>query len=132
MNIYTNTLRRLSWRFFTLTVVTYNNVIKVFGKAGEIEKMDPHFLKMKHLGVEPNSITYCSLVSAYSKVGRIDKVDPIMRHVEHSDVVLDTPFFNFIISAYGQAGDLRKMSVLFLAMRERKCEPDNITFACMI
>ncbi|ESW14490.1 hypothetical protein PHAVU_008G285500 [Phaseolus vulgaris] len=119
-------------RVFSPTIVTYNTVIEVFGKAGEIEKMDQHFLKMKHLGVKPNSITYCSLVSAYSKAGRIDKVESIMRHVDNSDVVLDTPFFNCIISAYGQAGDLKKMCELFMAMRERKCEPDNITFASMI
>ncbi|CAL0326223.1 unnamed protein product [Lupinus luteus] len=119
-------------RFFSPTIVTYNTVIEVFGKAGEIEKMDTQFMKMKHLGVKPNSVTYCSLVNAYRKAGRLDKVDSIMKQVQNSDVVLDTPFFNCVISAYGQLGDLNKMGELFLAMKERHCEPDNITYASMI
>lgn len=119
-------------RFFSPTIVTNNIIIEAFGRAGNIEKMDEYFKKMKHEGMKPNSITYCSLVSAYSKAGLTMKIESILRHVENSDVVLDTPFFNCIINAYGQAGDLDKMCELFLAMKEKKCKPDKITYTTMI
>lgn len=119
-------------RFFSPTIVTYNIVIETFGRAGNIQNMDDYFKKMKHEGMKPNSITYCSLVSAYSKAGLTMKIDSILRQVENSDVVLDTPFFNCVINAYGQAGDLDKMYELFLAMKEKKCKPDNITYTTMI
>ncbi|KAJ4843325.1 hypothetical protein Tsubulata_020931 [Turnera subulata] len=125
-------LEYMKKRFFTPTIVTHNIIIDAFGKAGDIEKMDEYFKKMKHQGIKPNTITYCSLVSAYSKAGLLMKVDSVLRQVENSDVVLDTPFFNCIISAYGRGGDIEKMDQMFLAMKERKCEPDSITFATMI
>ncbi|GMP41564.1 hypothetical protein CsSME_00011613 [Camellia sinensis var. sinensis] len=84
-------------RLYSPTIVTFNIVIETFGMAGNIEKMEEFFLKMKHQGIKPNSVTYCSLVSSYSKAGLLRKVDSIMRQVENSDVVLDTPFFNCII-----------------------------------
>lgn len=119
-------------RFYCPTVVTYNIIIETFGKAGDIEKMDEIFLKMKHQGLKPNSITYCSLVNTYSKAGLLSKVDSIVRQVENSNVVLDTPFFNCVISAYGHAGDVDKMVDMFMAMKDYKCKPDDITFATMI
>ncbi|GAB4832532.1 hypothetical protein Ancab_006553 [Ancistrocladus abbreviatus] len=118
-------------RFISLTVVTFNTIIDIFGRAGNIEKMDSLFLKI-HEGMKPNTITYCSLVNAYSKAGKLYRVNSILRQVENSNVVLDTPFFNCIISAYGRVGDVDKMNKLFLLMKEKNCEPDNITFATMI
>ncbi|KAL6005649.1 hypothetical protein ACLOJK_006220 [Asimina triloba] len=119
-------------RFYTPTVATYNIIIETFGKAGNIEKMEYFFRSMKYQGVKPNSITYCSLVNGYSKAGLFNKFHTILRQIENSDIVLDTPFFNCIISAYGQAGKLKMMEQMFVLMKERKCEPDNITFATMI
>ncbi|KDP43560.1 hypothetical protein JCGZ_16847 [Jatropha curcas] len=125
-------LKFMEERFFTPTIVTYNIIIEAFGRVGDIEKMDEYFETMKHQGVKPNAITYCSLVRAYSKAGLMTKVDSILRQVVNSDVVLDTPFFNCIISAYGLAGDIETMTELFLAMEERKCKPNNITFETLI
>ncbi|XP_072962354.1 pentatricopeptide repeat-containing protein At3g53170 isoform X1 [Typha angustifolia] len=118
--------------FISPTVVTFNVIIECFGKAGNIEKMEYYFRLMKIQGVKPNSITYCSLVSGYSKAGFLEKVPAIIRQTENTDVILDTPFFNCVISAYGQAGEVKIMEEMFLLMKEKKCKPDDITFATMI
>ncbi|GAB4838048.1 hypothetical protein Ancab_027577 [Ancistrocladus abbreviatus] len=119
-------------RFISLTVVTFNTIIDIFGRVGNIEKMDALFLKMKHEGMKPNTVTYCSLVNAYSKAGKLYRVNSIIRQVKNFDVVLDTQFFNCIISAYGRVRDVDKMNKLFLLMKEKNCEPDSITFTTMI
>ncbi|KAK9147505.1 hypothetical protein Scep_006262 [Stephania cephalantha] len=116
-------------RFFTPTIVTYNTIIDMLGKAGNIDKMEHFFRTMKYKGLKPNSITYCSLVTAYTRAGQRKKIWSIIRQIGNSDVVLDTPFFNSVFSAFGQAGDLKMMEQIFFEMKERKCKPDNITFA---
>ncbi|KAM7264404.1 hypothetical protein ACFE04_002087 [Oxalis oulophora] len=127
----TSVMEFMEKRFFTPTVVTHNIVVDAFGQAGHVDLMDEYFKRMKHLGLKPNSITYCSLVSGYSKSGQIMKVDSILRQVENSDILLDTPLYNSIISAFGKCGDIEKMEETFLAMKERQCRPDHITFATM-
>ncbi|KAI3761242.1 hypothetical protein L1987_51654 [Smallanthus sonchifolius] len=122
----------MSKRFIPPTTVTFNIIIETFKRAGNIKKMEEFFLKMKHQGMKPNAVTYCSLVSAYGKSGLMEKVDSVMRQIENSDVILDTTFFNSIISVYGQARDMKKMGEMLMVMKDRGCEPDEITFATMI
>ena len=71
-------------------------------------------------------------MSAYGKARLLHKIDSIMRQIENSDVILDTTFFNSVISVYGHVGDVKKMNEMFLAMKDKDCEPDSITFATMI
>ncbi|KAJ0834135.1 putative tetratricopeptide-like helical domain superfamily [Helianthus annuus] len=122
----------MSKRFIPPTVITFNVIIEAYKRAGNIKKMEEVFLKMKHQGLKPNAVTYCSLVSAYGKAGLMEKIDSIMRQIENSDVILDTTFFNSVIGVYGQARDTKKMSEMLLAMKDRGCEPDDVTFATMI
>ncbi|GAB2216801.1 hypothetical protein Droror1_Dr00024581 [Drosera rotundifolia] len=43
-------------RFFFPTVVTFNMINEIYGRNDEIEKMGDIFLKMKHIGVKPNTV----------------------------------------------------------------------------
>ncbi|XP_076947554.1 pentatricopeptide repeat-containing protein At3g53170-like [Bidens hawaiensis] len=119
-------------RFIPPSTITYNIIIETFKRAGNVKKMDEFFLKMKHEGIKPNAVTYCSLVSGYGKAGLMEKVESIMRQIENSDVVLDTMFFNSVIGVYGRARDAKKMGEMLVEMKDRGCEPDEITFATMI
>ncbi|XP_076892098.1 pentatricopeptide repeat-containing protein At3g53170-like [Bidens hawaiensis] len=128
----------MSKRFIPPSTITYNIIIETFKRAGNVKKMDEFFLKMKHEGIKPNAVTYCSLVSGYGKAGLMEKYDDdddvqsIMRQIENSDVVLDTMFFNSVIGVYGHARDVKKMGEMLVEMKDRGCEPDEITFATMI
>ncbi|XP_020575681.1 pentatricopeptide repeat-containing protein At3g53170 [Phalaenopsis equestris] len=119
-------------RCFSPTTITFNTLIECFGKGGKIDEMEYYFRLMKMEGIKPNSITYCSLVSGFSKAGLVEKVPFLIREIENSDVFLDTPFFNSVINAYGEAGDIEIMKEMFLLMKEKKCDPDYVTFATMI
>ncbi|OAY64478.1 pentatricopeptide repeat-containing protein At3g53170 [Ananas comosus] len=125
-------LQYMKKRFFSPTVITFNIIIECFGRAGNIKEMEYYFRLMKIQGVKPNSITYCSLVSGYSKAGLLDRVPAIIRQTENTDVVLDTAFFNCVINAYGQAGEVKIMGEMFELMKEKKCKPDDVTFATMV
>jgi pentatricopeptide repeat protein len=94
--------------------------------------MEYYFRLMKIQGVKPSPITYCSLVNGYSKAGLLDKVPGIIRQTENTDVVLDTPFFNCVISAYAKSGDIKIMEEMIQLMKDKKCKPDNVTYATMI
>uniref|UniRef100_A0A803LYZ9 Pentatricopeptide repeat-containing protein n=1 Tax=Chenopodium quinoa TaxID=63459 RepID=A0A803LYZ9_CHEQI len=67
-------------------VVTYNSLIDVYCKSGEVTKAYLLFDKMLEEGICPDVITYTSLIGGLGKAGQPDKAKDVLREMGSMDV----------------------------------------------
>ncbi|KAH0462231.1 hypothetical protein IEQ34_009806 [Dendrobium chrysotoxum] len=75
----------------------FYTLIKCFGSAGKVDKMEYYFKLMKNQGIKPNSITYCAFVSRYAKAKLVEKAPFFIREMETTELVLFRIFLSLTV-----------------------------------
>ncbi|KAI4975532.1 hypothetical protein ZWY2020_049139 [Hordeum vulgare] len=79
-------------------------------------------------GMAPETSICNALIDMYAKCGRIAFSRQIFDAMSSRDIVS----WNTIIAGYGIHGLGKEVTALFLDMKNHACEPDGVTFICLI
>jgi pentatricopeptide repeat protein len=79
-------------------------------------------------GIASETAICNALIDMYAKCGRIDLSRQVFDVMPARDIVS----WNTMIAGYGIHGLGKEATALFLDMKNRACEPDDVTFICLI
>ncbi|KAK8578401.1 hypothetical protein V6N13_116247 [Hibiscus sabdariffa] len=117
---------------FPWTTSTYNNVIEAFADAGDAKNMEYTFDQMRGEGMKADTKTFCCLINGYANAGLFHKVISTVQLAAKFEVPENTSFYNAVISACTKAEDLMEMERVFNRMKDKQCQPNELTFSIMV
>ncbi|XP_022761296.1 pentatricopeptide repeat-containing protein At3g06430, chloroplastic [Durio zibethinus] len=117
---------------FPWTTSTYNNVIEAFADVGDAKHMEYTFDQMRAEGMKADTKTFCCLINGYAIAGLFHKVISSVQLAAKFEIPENTSFYNSVISACAKAEDLMEMERVFKRMKEKQCQPNEITFSIMV
>ncbi|KAE8717808.1 Pentatricopeptide repeat-containing protein [Hibiscus syriacus] len=117
---------------FPWTTSTYNNVIEAFADAGDAKHMEYTFDQMRGEGMKADTKTFCCLINGYANAGLFHKVISTVRLAAKFEIPENTSFYNAVISACAKAEDLMEMERVFNRMKDKQCQPNELTFSILM
>lgn len=99
--------------------ITYNTILAILGKSGEMQKMKDEFDSMKESGIVPDIITYNTLINSLRKLGRLDSCRVLVKEMLERGIEPDLLTFTALIDGFGRLGHVEKALELFDEMKRR-------------
>ena len=84
-------------------MVTYNTIIKNYGKSLEHEKAGNLIQEMKKRGIEPNGVTYSTIISIWGKACRLNQAAMLFQKLRSSGAEIDLALYQTMIVVYERA-----------------------------
>eukprot|EP00933_Yihiella_yeosuensis_P071182 TRINITY_DN79387_c0_g1_i1.p1 TRINITY_DN79387_c0_g1~~TRINITY_DN79387_c0_g1_i1.p1 ORF type:complete len:954 (+),score=224.23 TRINITY_DN79387_c0_g1_i1:150-3011(+) len=115
------------------TVVTFNSLIDVCARSGEMNRVQPLMEDMTKTGIEPNVITYSTVLKGYCSANRLDEAFMILEEMKrNSNLRPDEVTYNTLLDGCARQGLFdRGMSVL-TEMRTAGVSPSNFTLSVLV
>ncbi|CAM9586532.1 unnamed protein product [Chrysoparadoxa australica] len=109
-----------------LTVVSYNTVISLLGRAGQVEKAYEVFREMRQGGVNPTASSYNQLLVACDLTNDWRKSLSLLEEMQRDGLKPDCYTYCSVINSCGKGGQWEQALKLLLTMRTASQETDAI------
>jgi len=113
---------------FKPTVPVYNAVIGIFGKAGDVEKMNSIMEDMSKNGCDMDVVTYTQLIHAYKMAGDIDNAINIYNLMKENNCKPNVVLYTAMIGALAKGKQYEKLAEIYSEMVKEQVFPNVITF----
>ncbi|RKP06505.1 hypothetical protein THASP1DRAFT_31677 [Thamnocephalis sphaerospora] len=115
-------------------VVTYNTLIALAAKAGELTLAEELREDMPRAQVHPDAYTYAPLVLAYTKQGRAAAARRTFNLMRQDGVVSTAYMWNQLIDMYARLGQSDDALAAYATMTQLSpaVQPDNYTYVSLI
>ncbi|KAF1334025.1 Ppr repeat protein, partial [Globisporangium splendens] len=113
--------------------ITFHNLMSAYSKGGHMDKAIELFHNLPEYGLTPDDHTYAILMDAYGENGDYETALKLMEDLKASTTM--TPnlvHYNVILKACGKASKLTMAFQLYEEMKERKIQPDLVTYITMM
>ncbi|KAG6594382.1 Pentatricopeptide repeat-containing protein, partial [Cucurbita argyrosperma subsp. sororia] len=117
---------------FQPNVLTYNLIIKVLCKLGEIDRAVETFREMPLKNCNPDVFTYSTLMNGLCKERRIDEAVFLLDELQTEGCLPNPVTFNVLIDALCKNGDLSRAAKLVDNMFLKGCVPNEVTYNTLI
>lgn len=113
--------------------ITYHSLMSAYASGGHVSKALHLFDEMKKDGLHADEHTYAILMDAYAVAGDFDNAQMLMNQLKASpDLDPNLVHYNVLIKACGKVSKLSTAFQLYEEMKERKIQPDLITYITMM
>lgn len=106
---------------------TYNTLIDLYGKAGELDKASEVFAEMLTNGVAPDVITFNTMIGVCGTNGRLGEAEALLGEMEQRGVRPDAKTFNVFMSVYAATGNVEKVLKYYRKISLAGLRPDVVT-----
>lgn len=106
----------------------YNVVLHMYGRRGDIGKVNELVEKMKADGTQLNDVTFGTLVSLYGKAKMTDKVADVMEMIKQQEGQVSASFYSILASTYSKLGDTDGIDEAWEDMVASRLFPDTETY----
>ncbi|GAB9467915.1 Ppr repeat protein [Globisporangium polare] len=113
--------------------ITYHNLMSAYSKGGHVDEAIRLFTEIKEQGLIPDEHTYAILMDAHGENGDYETALALMDELKSSSSV--TPnlvHYNVILKACGKASKLTTAFHLYEELKEKKIQPDLVTYITMM
>ncbi|CAI9785410.1 unnamed protein product [Fraxinus pennsylvanica] len=114
------------------TIVTYNTMLDLFCKKGEVQHAVDLLLEMQRRDFRPNDVTYNVLINGLSKKGEFDKAKELIGEMLNKGLKVSAYTYNPLICGYCQKGMLIEALGLREEMEVRGALPSISTYNAFI
>ncbi|CAK9096339.1 Pentatricopeptide repeat-containing protein At5g61990 [Durusdinium trenchii] len=119
------------------SVTTYNALLDVCARSGEIARAEPLLKDMAQQGISPNIITYGTVIKAYCSANRLDQAFAVLSEMQaNTDLHPDEVTYNTLLDGCARYGLFdRGLEVLAETWRDRSARtragvaPSNYTLS---
>lgn len=113
-------------------IVTYNILIKSYGKYEMYEKMGRVMDFMRKRFYSPTVVTHNIMIEAFGKAGDIKKMDEFFLKMKHEGVKPTSVTYSSLVNAYSRAGQMGKVDWVLKQIANSNVELDTHFFNCAI
>eukprot|EP00897_Mesotaenium_endlicherianum_P003223 jgi/Mesen1/2929/ME000175S02082 len=115
------------------SLVTYNTLIHMFGKAGRMSDALKAFERIRQAGLSPDKVAYTALATGYCQAGSLDRaVEVLNRMVQHEGLQPDLVTYSQLMNVYKQAGMVDKVLGVMAQMRADGLAPNAVAYSALI
>lgn len=113
--------------------ITYHNLMSAYSKGGHVDEAIRLFTEIKEQGLIPDEHTYAILMDAHGENGDYETALALMDELKiSSSVTPNLVHYNVILKACGKASKLTTAFQLYEEMKEKKIQPDLVTYITMM
>ncbi|CAN0899273.1 Putative pentatricopeptide repeat-containing protein At1g02420 [Linum grandiflorum] len=109
-------------------VVSYNSLIDVYCKGGELKKAYEMVEKMRDEDIPPDVITYTSIIGGLGLAGQPDKARNVLKEMKEYGCYPDVAAYNAVIRNYCIAKRLADAHALVHEMEAKGLTPNSTTY----
>ncbi|XP_050210640.1 pentatricopeptide repeat-containing protein At3g53170 [Mercurialis annua] len=126
-------LDEMSYLGVECSTVTFNTIIKGYGKAKMFREMENTLTEMIESGNSlPDLFTFNSVIGAYGNSGRLEKMEKWYDEFQLMGIDPDIKTFNILIKSYGKEGMYEKINSVMKFMNKRFYSPTIVTYNIII
>ncbi|KAK4361114.1 hypothetical protein RND71_020066 [Anisodus tanguticus] len=115
-------LRRMEKQGVSLSSVAFNDIVSLYTKTGEYEKIPEILRHMKEIGVRPDNLSYRICINSYGARSDIEGMERVLNEMENqSYIVMDWNTYAAVANIYVKAG-LNDKANIFLKKAEEKID----------
>ncbi|PWA51400.1 Pentatricopeptide repeat-containing protein [Artemisia annua] len=101
-------------------VVSYNTLLRVYGKAGLFSEAIHLFILMQRNDIDQNIVTYSTMMKIYGKMLKHEKANNLIQEMQTREIEPNAITYSTIISTREKSGKLDQVLVDFLSERKGK------------
>ncbi|KAJ8549574.1 hypothetical protein K7X08_033281 [Anisodus acutangulus] len=115
-------LRRMEKQGVSLSSVAFNDIVSLYTKTGEYEKIPEMLRHMKEIGVRPDNLSYRICINSYGARSDTEGMERVLNEMENqSYIVMDWNTYAAVANIYVKAG-LNDKANIFLKKAEEKID----------
>ncbi|CAL1160044.1 unnamed protein product [Cladocopium goreaui] len=112
------------------SVTTYNALLDVCARSGEISRAEPLLKEMAVQGITPNIITYGTVIKAYCSANRLDQAFAVFSDMQaNTDLHPDEVTYNTLLDGCARYGSFDRGLEVMADMKKAKVPPSNYTLS---
>jgi len=113
-------------------LVTYNTLIDIYARVGDMDKVSKMFRDMCDRGVDPDLITYSTVIKGYCVQGDLEQAIQLYNMMWKRGITPDGILFNSILDGCARK-QMRTLTEKVLGdMEEAKVAPSNFTLSILV
>ncbi|KAK4347145.1 hypothetical protein RND71_033484 [Anisodus tanguticus] len=106
----------------SLSSVAFNDIMSLYTKTGEYEKVTEILCHMKEIGVRPDNLSYRICINSYGARSDIEGMERVLNEMENQPyIVMDWNTYAAVANIYVKAG-LNNKANIFLKKAEEKMD----------
>lgn len=113
-------------------IFTFNTVLHILGKAGQLDRMLCEYASLKASGCDPDIVTFYTLVNNSRKMGRMDLLLGFVQEMIKRGVVPDLNTYTALVDAFGRSGNVEDALKLYSEMNRRRVRPSIYIYRALI
>ncbi len=106
----------------------YNVLLHMYGKRGDLGKINELLDKMKRDGTKLNDVTFGTLVSVYGRAKLTDRVADVMELIKQQEGQVSASFYSILASTYSKLGDADGIDEAWEDLMASRLFPDTETY----
>lgn len=115
------------------TIVTFNSLIDVCARSGEMQRVQPLLEDMSNQGIEANVITYSTVLKGYCSANRIDEAFELLEEMKkHKSICPDEVTYNTLLDGCARHGLYDRGLTVLAEMRAAGVPPSNFTLSVLV
>ncbi|KAG2520809.1 hypothetical protein BBI17_006965, partial [Phytophthora kernoviae] len=116
-----------------MTDITFHNLMSAYAHGGHVTEALALFDKMQEEGIPADEHTYAILMDAHAVNGEFEGAQALMNELKESPTLTaNLVHYNIMLKACGKVSNLSSAFELYEEMKERKIQPDLVTFITMM
>ncbi|KAJ9560666.1 hypothetical protein OSB04_005826 [Centaurea solstitialis] len=115
-------------------LITYNTMLGIYGRTGEVEEMLNVFASMKKVDIDiaPDIVSYNTLLNSLRKVGRFDLCVVLMEEMGKVGLQPDLRTYTALIECFLRSGNVEESLRLFQDMKRGHICPSIYVYRSLI
>lgn len=115
------------------TLSTFNVLIDVCARSGQMQRAEPLLKDMGELGIEPNVITFSSVIKGYCSENRVDKAFELLEEMKKTTTVVpDEVTYNTLLDGCARYGQFERGLAVLEEMKSVGVPPSNFTLSVLV
>ncbi|RLN93318.1 hypothetical protein BBJ28_00002116 [Nothophytophthora sp. Chile5] len=116
-----------------MNAITFHNLMSAYAHGGHVSEALALFEKMQAQGIQADNHTYSILMDAYAENGDFEGAQALMNELKNTPgLEPNLVHYNVLIKSCGKESKLATAFELYEEMKDRKIQPDLITYITMM
>merc|ERR1719506_424833 len=113
-------------------LVTYNTLIDIYARVGDMDKVSKMFRDMCDRGVDPDLISYSTVIKGYCVQGDLEQALQLFTLMRKRNIKPDAILFNSILDGAARKQMTSLVEQVFSDMESSGVSPGNFTLSILV
>jgi pentatricopeptide repeat protein len=114
------------------SLATFNSLINMYGKCGDLNTAFQIYKKILHMGLKPDDTTYICLLTTCAENNDLIRGKQIHEDIKRQNATISYTLQSVLIYMYDQCEDYFTSETLFSQLLAQNLQEDEQTFLCLL